>query len=60
MKIPEFKNTHLFDRLCWADGNGFRVRSNNTTSSQIHVATFNSSAAAHDCPKYINWCGDLA
>jgi hypothetical protein len=44
----------------WADGNGFRVRSNNTTSSQIHVATFNSSAAAHDCPKYINWCGDLA
>ena len=21
MKIPEFKNTHLFDRLCWAKEN---------------------------------------
>ena len=44
----------------WAEGNGFRIGSNNTTTSQIHARTFNNSDAPHDCPKYINWCGDLA
>jgi len=44
----------------WAEGNGFRIGANNTTSSQIHARTFNGSNAPHDCPKYINWCGDLA
>lgn len=45
---------------CGWDVNIFRIGSNNTTSSQIHVRTADDAGTAIDCPKYMNWCGDLA
>ena len=49
-----------FTGTCGWDANIFRIGSNNTTSSQIHARTSNSGGTNIDCPKYMNWCGDLA
>ena len=45
---------------CGWDVNIFRIGSNNTTSSQIHVLSAGDGGSYIDCPKYMNWCGDLA
>ena len=45
----------------WADGNGVRIGAVNTTTSQIHLKSFNAiNDTVYDVPKYLNWCGDLA
>ena len=44
----------------WNEGHACRFGANNTSSSQIHLRTFDGSNAAKDMPKYLNWCGDLA
>lgn len=45
---------------CGWDVNIFRIGANNTTSSQIHVLSADDAGSYIDCPKYMNWCGDLA